>query len=250
MRGATKPATLALLVWLVSVQGGAASDVNAQGLADEIAVVGPVQNILKVDCERFTQLVIASENNIVYDASTATSMPNRMTERLFTRLKVLAARVEADTGNFAAGTNLRVLVAYIQAPDDASIADTHYEGRAADLTVTNTPSGFQLTALAQHAAVAGIEWVAEKAATNSQVAHLHVSVIADRCYAPIDLVFLLDGSGSIDKKRYGGAPGNFAVRMLGFVKEMVDFFTIGENDTHVGVVTFADSVTQNFKLNS
>lgn len=230
---------LAASYWVGAAEGA---------LADELAVVGPVKNVLKVGCQRFTQLVLASETNIAYDPSTATSMPNRMSERLFERLKVLAVLVSDDSATFGNGTMLRVLEAYIQPPDDAAVANTHFEGRAADITVTGAPTAGQLTALQAHAAAAGIEWILMEPATNETVAHLHVSVIADKCYAPLDLVFLLDGSGSIDKPQFGGEPGNFQNKVLGFVKDMVEYFTIGQSDTRVGVVTFANSVTQNFKL--
>jgi hypothetical protein len=63
------------------------------------------------------------------------------------------------------------------------------------------------------------------------------------CAAPLDLMFLLDSSGSIEMTSFGGAPGNFRNKMLGFVKEMIPYFHIGHlnNETQVGVVTFSSS---------
>jgi len=101
-----------------------------------------------------------------------------------------------------------------------------------------------------HAAAAGIEWAVLEAAAGDKPAHLHVSVIPDSCHMPLDLVFLLDGSGSIEMPAYGGAEGYFADKVLMFVKEMGNYFSIGENKTRVGIVTFAGDITQNFRLDT
>ena len=80
---------------------------------------------------------------------------------------------------------------------------------------------------------------------------IHVSVTSDSCTAPLDLMFLLDSSGSIDMPQYGGAPGNFRDKVLGFVKEIVPYFSIGHrnNETQVSVVTFSDVVNVRMYLN-
>jgi hypothetical protein len=64
-------------------------------------------------------------------------------------------------------------------------------------------------------------------------------------------MFLLDASGSIDLYAYGGAPGNFNNKVLGFVQEIVPYFSIGhgDNETQVGVVTFSDQVNIRIALN-
>jgi len=60
---------------------------------------------------------------------------------------VLAVLVVDDAATFGQGALLRVLAAYIQAPEDTSVASTHYEGRAADITITGSPTPSQLAAL-------------------------------------------------------------------------------------------------------
>lgn len=215
----------------------------------ELEAVGPVRNILRVDCPQFQTLAVASENNMAYDSSTATNMPNRMTNRLLARLKVLASLVQDDMAQFGTGAMLRVLSAYVEPPENPTIASTHYEGRAADVTLVGSPTAANLEALQTHATAAGFDWISMEVAADDYPAHLHVSVIQDSCSVPIDLVFLLDGSGSIQITKYGGEPGNFDVKMLGFVKEMINFFTIGETGSRVGIVTFSSAVTTNFQLN-
>lgn len=44
---------------------------------------------------------------------------------------------------------------------------------------------------------------------------------------PIDVVFLVDGSESINSVDEGGAPGNFGTKMLGFVQNVSDTLDIG-----------------------
>ena len=60
------------------------------------------------------------------------------------------------------------------------------------------------------------------------------------CQTSVDLVFLLDGSGSVGKSNFE------KVRV--FVKKVVDFFNIGETGTHVAVVTYESSTHLEFKL--
>ncbi|KAK3591356.1 hypothetical protein CHS0354_040317 [Potamilus streckersoni] len=61
------------------------------------------------------------------------------------------------------------------------------------------------------------------------------------CHSQADIVFLLDSSGSV------GAD-NFQ-KMLGFVKDVVNSFNIGQMDVQVGVETFATNAKTEFTLN-
>lgn len=54
------------------------------------------------------------------------------------------------------------------------------------------------------------------------------------CNVPVDLGFLVDGSGSIE---YQGK-GNFA-RMLNFIKSVVSFFEVSQGKSRIGVVLFS-----------
>ena len=60
----------------------------------------------------------------------------------------------------------------------------------------------------------------------------------DCCFVPltgVDLMFLLDGSGSIELPEHGGAPGNFKNKMIAFVKKMVSESDVGDGATQVRV---------------
>jgi plastocyanin len=62
------------------------------------------------------------------------------------------------------------------------------------------------------------------------------------CVARADIVFVLDGSGSV-----GSA--NFQI-MLDFVEDFIDYFTIGENAVRIGVVQYSSYVESPIYLNS
>jgi Mg-chelatase subunit ChlD len=61
------------------------------------------------------------------------------------------------------------------------------------------------------------------------------------CTAPkADIVFVLDGSGSI------GAP-NFA-KVLTFVHDVVGYFDVNQQKVRIGLIEFSDSATTVFSL--
>ena len=61
---------------------------------------------------------------------------------------------------------------------------------------------------------------------------MNYSFIPDKCYVPIDLVFALDASGSVETSGFR--------QIKDFVKDIVNGFDIGVKDTHVGVLTFSE----------
>jgi len=66
----------------------------------------------------------------------------------------------------------------------------------------------------------------------------------------VDLMFLLDGSGSIENPALGGAPGNFKNKIVAFVKQVVSESNVadGARGVRVAVATFSSDVTVNFNL--
>jgi hypothetical protein len=94
--------------------------------------------------------------------------------------------------------------------------------------------------------MARFDWVSFVSSTQ-----IYVSVTPDSCQAALDLMFLLDASGSIEMPALGGAVGNFHDKVLGFVKELIPYFQIGHgnNETQVGVFTFSDIVNEAVLLN-
>ena len=85
-----------------------------------------------------------------------------------------------------------------------------------------------VTAFAFATSNAGFDWVT--LLDDGQT--VYASVSEDGCSTPIDLVFLLDSSGSIEDAGLGGVPGQFAAKELEFVKAV-----IGVGDMHTGPTT-------------
>lgn len=72
------------------------------------------------------------------------------------------------------------------------------------------------------------------------------------CNQAIDLAFIIDSSGSIQKeeeKDMEGVNTNWGLIMT-FVKNVIDKFTIGEFDTHIGFVTFSNQGIVRAHLNT
>jgi hypothetical protein len=204
---------------------------------------GAIFDFVRPGCPSYADLVtLQASATLAFASSTATSTPNRMSSRLARALQTLASTVRTSFGGEA---RLLVLRAYETPPAVASTATLHHEGRAADLDVANVPASFQGDALARLGSLAvqaGFDYVAY-----DQEGHISVSVIRDQCSLPLDLVFVLDGSASVDLPQYGGTAGNFA-RMLKFVEEVIRFFDVGagKSQTRISAVTFSSSVTVNF----
>lgn len=62
------------------------------------------------------------------------------------------------------------------------------------------------------------------------------------CQTAVDLAFILDDSGSVGEWNF--------VKVKTFVKNVVDFFNIGVDETHVAAITFSSSIRVVFNLNS
>jgi hypothetical protein len=83
---------------------------------------------------------------------------------------------------------------------------------------TRADQMFHSRALARFAVMARFDWVHFEYDTE-----IYVSVTPDSCQSALDLMFLLDASGSIEMPAYGGASGNFQNKVLGFVNEIVPY---------------------------
>ena len=90
---------------------------------------------------------------------------------------------------------------------------------------------------------AGFDWVG-----HLSTSYVQVSVTPAECLENVDLIFLLDGSGSIDLEQFGGYPGVFTTKVLKFVADIVEYYVISPTNTRVSIVTFASSVTLNFNF--
>ena len=68
-----------------------------------------------------------------------------------------------------------------------------------------------------------------------------IEYILTDCGAKADIVFLLDSSGSVGSSNFH--------KMLNFVQNVSDTFTIGPNDVQIGVDTFSTGHKAEFTLN-
>ena len=64
----------------------------------------------------------------------------------------------------------------------------------------------------------------------------------------MDLMFLIDGSLSINDPGLGGGPNTFEETVLPFVSSVARSFRLGSNHTHIGVVTFSSEATVDVRL--
>jgi hypothetical protein len=131
----------------------------------EAATVGAISGKIVRGTTEFSNLVTNSNADIVFKDEEKTGADKLMTQSLSDKLDALAVKVKAEWP----GKKLRVTEAWDEGNEHGA-SSTHYEGRAADITVDDMDSG-KLGRLAQLAVDAGFDWVFYE---NSQ--HVHVSV--------------------------------------------------------------------------
>lgn len=190
--------------------------------ATEMDTVGTLDDFVTPACPAFARLVNSTDPLLSFGPATSTAIPSLMTTRLRDKLSVLAATVALDT-RFN-GLRVHVVSAYEFPPASGTNATLHHAGQAARLNVVNVASpgtavaSIFLQHLGRLAAFAGLDWV-----HYADASYLYVSVIPDGCRTALDLALVLDGSGSIELTRHGGAPGNFAnrVRLPGFLRHLL-----------------------------
>ena len=76
-------------------------------------------------------------------------------------------------------------------------------------------------------------------ACNPMVCLIHHVFRPDSCQTSVDLLFVLDGSGSMN----GYFPGE-----LTFVRQVIQQFNVGANSTRVAALTYASGATLNFNF--
>lgn len=120
--------------------------------------------------------------------------------------------------------------------------ELHASGRAVDITMERQEdvSIETLSRVASIVSQAGMDWVQ----VDPSGQEVHASVVADSCVSKLDLIFLLDGSASIESPYSGGNSGSFD-QALEFVSEVVGFFDIGPTATQVRLV-FCMSFLSNY----
>jgi hypothetical protein len=170
--------------------------------------------------------------------------PSTMSARLAAKLESLALLVSKTVAFSRYDATLLVTTAYVHPPAGGVDADTvtyHHEGRAVTFELVCITGNVgkcgeaalngQLARLAHNA---GFDWV-----TLVDKKTVYGSVAQDGCSTPIDLIFLLDSSGSIeDPKNYGSA-GDFKDKEVEFVRSMLPHFDVGQGANQTRVVSAA-----------
>ena len=194
---------------------------------DEIEVCGNIRDVIERDSGRFRRILVRNTNDQVdYINDDA----RRMTSRTKSKLDVLASLVISEWSSDKVHV-ARAWTDQVVASDPASL---HYEGRSVRLQTKNSDKD-KLGRLAGLAIEAGFDWVEY---TDSN--YIRASVIPDVCQTSVDLVFVLDNSGSV-------GDSNFR-KVKDFVKRVIDFFNIGRDGTHVAVVTYDTDTHIEFNL--
>eukprot|EP00729_Bicosta_minor_P004951 gene4951-4678_t len=119
------------------------------------------------------------------------------------------------------------------------------EGRAVDVqleqdgkVIVNSTMMGELAALA---AEVKFDFVRHyQASESSSTAYIYLSSISDNCQTKVDLMFVVDMSGSITPEGYHSEQK--------FIATLVDFFDIGPDQTLVSMISFDASVRLDFKF--
>nr|ABX90059.1 hedgling [Amphimedon queenslandica] len=186
----------------------------------------PIQLHIARGSKRYKDLVVySSQATYLHFASSDCRI---MSSRLYTRLSSLA---EAYYWRY----HIKILVLKAWTPyPDYSLDNTslHYEGRSVRIHVTSR----NVTRLLKMAVSAGFDWV-----MYDKKGYARMSVIPDACDTNLDVVFVLDQSGSIGYYNHQLA--------LNFLSKVVEFFKIGANKTQVGLITYSTHAYVQFDLN-
>lgn len=166
--GARFPFDLILKMLLGAAGAGASADLL---LHDKIPTkpekdaVGAITAKILRGSPEFATLVKNTNANIVFKDEEGTAADRMMSPRLRDKLDALAPKVKAEWP----GKKLRVTEAWDE-NDEHGATSSHYEGRAADITVSDQDGG-KLGRLGRLAVDAGLDWVFYEDSS-----HVHVSV--------------------------------------------------------------------------
>eukprot|EP00729_Bicosta_minor_P013704 gene13704-33958_t len=220
----------------------------------EPEAVGLIKDVILPNSRLYERLTNASSlANVAFKANV--DGITTMTSKLQNKLEALGLLVKEYNAFNRFNATVLVKKAYIKASSSVNenTVTYHHEGRALEMAL-QCPSDFAsecskinvIGELVRAAHTAGFDWV-----TLLDDSTVYGSVSQIGCSAPLDLVFLIDSSGSLDGMQWGGFPGTFSNKVLKFLKSVTQEFDIGlaKNQTRVGVVSFASTPRIEFKLN-
>ncbi|XP_028398110.1 fat-like cadherin-related tumor suppressor homolog [Dendronephthya gigantea] len=197
---------------------------------DETEVCGTIRDVIQRDSGRFRRILIRNTND---DVDYINDDARRMSSRAKSKLDVLASLVKQEWPP-PESVRVRVTKAWTDQFVASDPTSLHYEGRSVQVEMSDRSSS-KVGRLAGLAIDAGFDWV-ERTSVN----YIRASVIPDVCQTSVDLVFVLDGSGSVGENNFK--------KVKEFVKRVIDFFNIGVDGTHVAVVTYETDTNIEFNL--
>lgn len=177
--------------------------------SNEAAAVGELRRPVPLVSTQFNEFVTSAVSGVTYAAGNASSFPNKMTPRADSMLRSLQTLFAQDNLFTSVSASIRVTLAYVVAPANIAAGDVTYfhEGRAVQMelvcpTQSDCAASGRVEAFARLAFAAGFDFIERETADE-----VYGSVLYDDCTAPVDLVFLIDASRSIEDPRNGGEPG-------------------------------------------
>lgn len=190
--------------------------------ASEAKSSGAIRDIVKRGSARFNKVIVRNTNE--QGIQFQDDYSRYMTSRAKSRLDVLTSLAQTRWGT---GVNLHVLKSWTDIIEVSDFLSLHYEGRAFQLKLsTNSDLGL----LAKEAIKAGFAWVHYPKGAD----YIYCSVIPDVCQTKVDLAFVVDASGSIGSTNF--------LKIKDFLKTFVDYFNIGEEESHISLLWYSYNV--------
>jgi hypothetical protein len=186
--------------------------------------VGTARVGLGPECFDYGRLATNTNTNINFDADSRGNSPSLLDPRLHGILDVLASAVASNAR--LQGDTLRVISGYETPPSDASTTTLFHRGLSAKISLTNDQSESKMSMLGLAAIHAGFDSV-----SFDSYRTLIVSVRSGVCHKAVDLVVLMDSSQAVTSY--------FDVRIVPFVMQLLEGFTIGTEETHVGLAQYS-----------
>eukprot|EP00039_Didymoeca_costata_P023814 m.8408 g.8408 ORF g.8408 m.8408 type:complete len:1024 (+) comp3884_c0_seq1:110-3181(+) len=192
------------------------------GLTEEQAA-GKALMPLEISCLGFSSLTENRNPIISFDPPTRDAHPALLSPRVSGYLDQLAMSVKR-LSVFGGTETLRVVQGYQSPPADATAVTLFNRGLAARITLTEAFD--KLSDLAVAAVEVGFDFVSFDSSRS-----IYVAAREGLCSRPLDILIMVDSSTSLD-------PALFNDQVRPFVSSMIGGFTIGENETQIGVAQF------------
>lgn len=195
----------------------------------EVQSSGAIRDVIKRNSPRYRKVLVRNANS---EIDFANEDCRYMTSRAKSKLDILGSLIRSNMGD-----RLYVLKAWTDNVERNDLLSLHYEGRAFKVRLSRQQNERSLSDLAKRAIRAGFDWVHFQDRNS-----IHISVVPDVCQTKLDLAVVVDTSGSVGYH-------NFQT-IQRFLKDLIDFFNVGRDETHIALVSYSYSVKVEFGLTS